>query len=469
VQQLTSPYCNYGRRTILQGVSRLLPGEWRRISLKSLGVDVRFDNSLYEGVIEENIDKNARKVWHCLRKEIDLACKYSTRINVALSGGWDSRHLLAGLYGKQNVRGLTYGNTSLYETQIARRCAQAANADFECFGVEGKYFPPREVIEKMVKDTEGALVMDWWPLLEGVGYGRKRDEILLVGDMCEAIQGRYLGSLASRKGREREYLFNLLGRRNSIEQVDAAVFDSWKLAKHEALNRAVLMSLRNMCGPLKKQCDPEMVSNDTHADLDISFERVHAHKPLFVPVLDELWDWFHKVRFATASQCRLTESTFKTYCPAMSIRFLRLVSTVHPQQRTQQRLVNAIAKLPDFEVLSRIPTAQIPWVSGRSPLQLRLAIWGLRSIADQWLIKRCISAKNPKLRRRVLKSFDLLGEYRREGVDECVRGWFSGRWLYSDKYIETVRRRSEFLNWPYVNMDITSSANLSITLDLCQR
>ncbi len=467
-QQLTSPFCNYGRRTILRGVSRLLPGEWRKVSLARSETEVRFDNSLCGDVLEENLDQIARKVWDCLRGEIELACRGFEHINVALSGGWDSRHILAGICGKQNIRGLTYGNQNLYETQIARRCAEAVNAGFECFAVEGKYFPPREAVEMMVKDTEAVLVMDWWPILEGVGYGRKRNEALLVGDMCEAIQGRYLAGLSSRRARKREYLLNLFGRRTPVERLTPVAFDRWKQDKQKELDLAVLRSIRNMAAPLKAQCDSEVVSKENRADLEVSFGRVLESRPAFVPVMDELWDWFHKVRFATASQCRLTESTFRTFCPAMAMRFLRLISTVHPQFRMNNRLLNAVARLPEFDFLSRIPTAQIPWVSGRSPLQLRLAIWGLRSMADQWLTRRSMKAKSSKYRRRVLKSFDLLGEYRREGVVDCVRGWFSGRWLTPDNYVEMARRRGTFLAWPYINMDINSGANLSMILDLCQ-
>ena len=230
--------------------------------------------------------------------------------------------------------------------------------------------------------------MDWWPLLDGVGYGKRRSEILLVGDMCEAIQGRYLREFSSRSARKREYLLNLVGKTTPARKASPETFKNWKLKKADELNRAVLASVRHLADPLKMQCDLESISNDNYSDLESSFARITENMPEFEAMLDELWEWFHKVRFVIAGQCRLTASTFRTFCPALSMRFLRLISHVNPRFRTQQALVNAIAQLPDFKLLAQIPTAQIPWVGGRVPLVFKLALWGARSMADQFLIKR---------------------------------------------------------------------------------
>ncbi len=129
--------------------------------------------------------------------------------------------------------------------------------------------------------------------------------------------------------------------------------------------------------------------------------------------------------------------------------------------------MDAIARLPEFDKLARIPTAQIPWISSRAPRPLRELLWGFRSTADQFLIRRVLRSRNPHKRQRVLRSLDFIKEYRREGSVPAVREWFSGKWLSGELYARTVTERAELLAWPLINSDITVPANVSIILDSC--
>ena len=128
--------------------------------------------------------------------------------------------------------------------------------------------------------------------------------------------------------------------------------------------------------------------------------------------------------------------------------------------------MDAIARLPEFDRLGRIPSAQIPWLSGRAPAAIRELLWGLRSGLDQVLMRRVMKTKDPTKRQRVLPSLDYLKEYRREHVVPTVQSWFSGRWVKGDSFVEVTKKRAEMTSWPYINLDITSPANVSILLDL---
>jgi hypothetical protein len=201
----------------------------------------------------------------------------------------------------------------------------------------------------------------------------------------------------------------------------------------------------------------------------LGFSRVRENLPAFALMFDELFAWFHRARFLMASQNLLLSSIFRPISPAMSLRFLRLTSTIHPRLRLRRKLLDAITRLPEFDTLAEIPSASIPWLSVRSSTFARELIWGIRSGLDQLLMRRVMRSKDPNKKQRVLRSLDYIKEYRRENVDTTVRDWFSGKWVKPDKYIETLKRRGNLSAWPLVNLDISAPANVSITLDLCDQ
>lgn len=130
--------------------------------------------------------------------------------------------------------------------------------------------------------------------------------------------------------------------------------------------------------------------------------------------------------------------------------------------------MDAIARLPAFDQLSRVPGAQIPWVGARAPAALREMLWGVRSGMDQLLIRAMMWRETPQARQRVLRSLDYVREYRREETVPRVRDWFSGRWCDGDSYVRTVQARGGLASWPLINVDIVAPANVSLTLDLCR-
>lgn len=470
LQRISPGFCNYGRRTLLRGVARLLPGEWRKFSLPALREETKFDNSLCNGLIEPGLPEAAREVWDCLQCEIFAAASGNERIHIAMSGGWDSRHLLAGLAHRRKAAVcLTCGSQELYETRLARRCAESVGAEFHCFANEGRQFPPRNVFERLVEHTESANYLHWWAMLDGVGYGSRRGEAILLGDMCESIQGRNIATLSSRHARKHSYLAGLIRREAVLTPATASALNRWKGETARHIEEAVLKGLGYLAPGVREVCRVDALSEELREDLDVSFSRVSDNLPPFAAMFDELFGWFHKARYPMAGQCLLVGSTFRAFCPPMSMRFLRLISMVHPRLRLHRRLLTAIARLPEFDRLAGIPSAQIPWVGARAPLFMRLPIWGARSGVDQWLIRRRMKSKDSRKPARVLKSFDWPLEYRQEGVLDTVRKWFSGQWILPDSFIQLAKDRGDHVAWPFTNADIAAVANVSTLLDLCKR
>ena len=465
LQRITSPFCNYGRRTLFRSVYRLLPGE--RFKWKTDGSSVRreYDNSLC-GVPDTGVTDSARLVFDCLRNEISIALEGSREISIATSGGWDSRLILGGLPASvPSVRCLTYGGTDLYETRIAQRCAEAIGASHQCFPIDEKYFPSRRQIEELVKETESANYFEWFGMIEKARSSTERAPLLL-GDLCESIDGRYIAEFSSKKARVNSFLGELAGRHETFRMAGEAEFKRWCEEKTSEITSAVLANIERLSPALTTGLTRQYVVAETARDLKTSFGRVKAHDPHYSAMYDELFIWFHRIRFLLGNQISWLSSAFQPVSPGLSTRFLRLITTIHPRHRIRKRLMNEIIGLPEFARLSRIPSAQIPFISSRAPARIKDAVWGLRSGVDQILIKRSLKKKNFEGRQRVLRSLDYVKEYRRRASGANVEGWFSGRFINGGDYVRLVRERAELRSWTLINVDIAAPANVSILLDL---
>lgn len=467
LQRITVPFCNYGRRTLLKNVYRLLPGERLKWSENKTDVSRDYDNSLCGKIIDTNVEAAARVVWDCLSEEISTAIAGQQKINVAMSGGWDSRLLLGGMKERGlEVSCLTYGNEDHYETKIARRCAVAVGASHESFPIEGKYFPARRQIESLIKETESANYFEWFRIIEK-GKSKDAKMPLLLGDLCESIDGRYITEFSTRKARVNSFLRELKGEKETFTLADNANFERWRNEKRDEITASLLKNLAHLSADLADLLTSEQIVEEIYADLDLSFARVRDHAPQFSALYDELFIWFHRIRFLLGNQITWLGAAFHPVSPGLSMRFLRLMTTIHPRLRIRKRLMNAILRLPEFDSLARIPSAQIPFVDSRAPAVVRDILWGTRSVLDKLLIKRTLKTKNADGRQRVLPSLDYVKEYRRENTAGHVENWFSGRYIKSENYLRVLRERAALNAWTLINVDIAAPANVSIILDLC--
>lgn len=469
LERISAPYCNYGRRTLLKQIQRLLPGERIRFSRNGSHTISTFDNELCNGLIDSDIDEVARTVWDCLKRETDLALEPGDRVCVALSGGWDSRLALATVSDRaESPDCYTFGNGSLHEVRTARRCASAIGARHEFFPLENTYFPSRTSLERLVLRTETANQLQWFTMIDAIEAGDHLDTVILLGDLCESIAALNMKQFSTRDARIKSFAKGLIGSQDHLAPATAHGFIQWRDKTRKQVMGTILKNISKLAPDLASDCKREPISEAILDDLDLCFSRVRDNEPAFAPMFEELFYWFHRARFLIAGQALFLSSRFRPLCPAVSMRFMRLISRLHPKLRIRRKLINAIARLPEFDVLAGIPSAQIPWVSGRAPALLREMVWGIRSGMDQALIRRALKRKDPAMRRRVLPTLDYVKEYQRENAVPNVQHWFSGKWLNGDKYVDIVKRRANLDAWPLMNLDIAAPANVSITLDLCQ-
>lgn len=471
LQRIIPPhFSNYGKRTILKQVSRLLPGERLKFSSKDLSFSSVFDNTLYKDIINPDLDTAARMVWDCLKREITLVVGDRDKVNIAIGGGLDSRLTSRGVAHKGKViKFYTYGSSDKYEPSIAIKCAKAIGAECECFTLENNYFPVYSEFKNLVMKTESVQLLQWNAILNSI-INRKTDvnQLLLFGDIMESIDAKKIISLFTREERIKSFLKGLLlGKEISFHTADMSSFKEWKEAVKEDIIKEALGNVDVLSSNLKERCSEEFIVEQMSNDLELTFSRVRENMPYFSEMFDELFLWYTRKRCHECTQLLLMGPKFRTISPGTSLRFMRLISTIHPGLRLKD-LRTRIVRLPEFEKLGKIPTTQIPWAGAASPNSLRMFIWFIRTSLDQFLIRRCLRTKNPQGRQRVLRSLDYLKEYRRQSTVSNVQDWFSGKWIKSDKYIMKVKNRADLSTWPYINDDIVTPANVSVMLDLCK-
>ncbi len=118
----TQDNANIGSRTILKDVKRLLPGEKIEFDISSHSLSRQYDDRLFSNIGETKIkDKEVKAFSNRIKEEIDLIKNYRKAIDIALSGGMDSRLLLGALDSNPETTCYTYGPKNSYEIKIAKK------------------------------------------------------------------------------------------------------------------------------------------------------------------------------------------------------------------------------------------------------------------------------------------------------------------------------------------------------------
>jgi hypothetical protein len=236
--------------------------------------------------------------------------------------------------------------------------------------------------------------------------------------------------------------------------------------RNEVLN-SVVQGLIRISPELQSANSADLVRAETATDLETSIDRILKHNLPLVATADELFQWHHYVRYRPSSQVLFLRAKWNPLSPPMSMRFLRLVSKIHPARRLRRRLMNSIIQLPELRAFASIPSAQIPWVGSLAPALIRELIWGFRFQADMLLTARAIRKRDATKRMRLLRTFDPVAEYRSADALDSVASWFSDRWIKRENFVRMARNRGALAVWPHVSIDIGLVANVSMMLDLC--
>ncbi|MGQ9698832.1 MAG: hypothetical protein ACUVRO_12670 [Armatimonadota bacterium] len=464
IQRASPPhYMNYGDKTILKNVYRLLPGEMRHYD-SNLNVMVMWDNDLYMEGVKRATPQTVRELWDIIQADVALSvAPYDDHIYLAMSGGWDSRLVAGALHetGKK-LTCLTYGTSEdEYEVRIARRCAEILGAEFMFCDVYPSYFPTRKDFIENLSHGEGTENTVWFSVLAKAPPGTQVP--IVLGDLFQVATGQGIAALSTRQA-ERNRAFGFPERATARRPGGPKEFRKW--------SNGVLDSVLNAQVKQISILSPRLLEGYKNADivellaeaLRSALNRIAFFNPPYAVLYDELLNWHVH---GQNKQLLCLKQRYSPVAASMGVRTVRAESLFDPIDRASKKLLHEIQRLPAFSRLSSLPSAAIPFIPSSSPLRLKHFVWGARWFIDQQLIKQALKARNPEARLRVLKSLDLVRLYNHPEASERVRSWFSDK-VFSDPqiFLDIVRDRATLAAWPLINGDIVGAASASILVDL---
>lgn len=456
---ISGAFCTFGKRTTVKNVSSLLPGE--AIYLNSSNffeIDKKYDNTLYNGIIDKSTKSIAKDVSDLISKEIDI-CLLNKNTTVAVSGGLDSRVILGHISSTKKVNCVTYGDSDFYETKIAKKCAKKVNGNFSSYGIYEYEFPSKKILKDYILKTEATGLQCWVPIIEGVKK-TYHNEPFLLGDISDILTGKKFDFIKGRMSKIYVFLkYTLLFRKIPFKLNSDQAFNNWKKEKSDVY----ISKLKN----LNYDFNLETAKISLQNDLNEIFERISAHNVKYYEQLNELFSIYTHARFPMAKQLIITKKKFLPQAPIMSMQMMRFSTKINPNEKILFKLLDEILNLDKMKKFSNIPTAQIPFIPYKFSRIVKLPIWAIRSFFDQIMIKRQMRLKNPKARNRLLKSINWVEAYNQKDGLKNISDYFENDILgLRERCIKTYNMRSQMKSWPLSTIDLISLASLNIEQEL---
>jgi len=428
---------NYGRRSIIKNARRLLWSE--RIKITPLGdVSISKEKGLFN-ISKDYLASEGKNLWAVIKKEYELALQFEKKINIAQSGGIDTRIVIAAIPDGKEIYCHTFGEEDYYEAVIAGRCARAKGGIHKCYPVFEHHFPSKETMIRYIKEVEGFRVNNYFSILEN---NKKSDEIILLGDMCEAITARKMYSLKDRKNQIRTTLRQYILKKPV--EFSLVTSESWGTWESKVLDG--ILREQSRLDFSKYEISKEELYNATVLDLQDEFSFIRLQEIPYIELVEECYNWLHH---EDGYQTLLCGSKFFAVPVSSSNKILQATSCVHPEYRINNRIVDVIFRNePELKSQASIPLTHTPYVRLSAPNFLKLVIWALRSKADNFLIKRMKRKRNPHLRYRLMKSLNWPMIYQNEKMMPNLSEWFRDDYTGMKEKVLTMAQNRQNLTDP---------------------
>ena len=468
IQRCIGPeFCNLGSRTSLRNCKRLLPGEFIQFDKSGNIISKKYDNSLYQEMSSPDQDPELpMRFWEAYKKEVEYSLNSSKHVNVALSGGIDSRITLAAISKEKDINCVTFGQNKYYETKIASRLAKIKGAKFQNYSQSNLYFPEEDILRKYTKQTEALYLCSWLEILENEKFDSKSP--FLLGDLTTALTGRTIERFSSKKFRqenfwkhyvlEQDYVFE-----NSTDQT----FRDWKKNKLESFAR---WYTKDRLAQFKFDISQTDLINSLRSDINEIFERIERHNLPYVELYDELFTWYTHNRMQIAKQILICNNNNMAFSPSMSLQILRKATNIHPNLRLNFRFIKTLFKeSKELNNLAKVPTSQAPFIPQNYPDIIRFGVWGIRSKLDQYFIKRLMKYRNIKMRYRLFESMNWAKIYHNPNMEINLKNYFHNNHLgdiYFKNLLNQSIQRRDLTQWPFANLEIINASSLNMEIEL---
>lgn len=455
----SSGHYNFGRRTILKPVKRLLGGERVVLDLASKTTQSYFQSGLFQ-IKEESKKNSVDRFWDIIRNEYQLALINQTVVHIGQSGGLDSRLVLAAMPDEKKLVCHTHGEEDFYESIIAKKLATSKGAHWHCYPVGDNFFMTRNKIDAFNGMTEALEHGQWISVMEN---NQRVNEPFVLGDLCEAYTGRYIKRFRSRKDQVKSFLQVYLLRRSlAFTPATVQTFEDWCNHQVEHVKKEQLVFDVSRFG-----LSHEALLKETIIDLEVDFQCVGSHNIPFTELYDEFWGWHH----SRAKQMLFANARFFAVSPTMSRHVLQAASEIKPEYRLNYQLAHLFFnQVKELKSLSHIPTTQIPYIPFSTPNVIKLLWWGMRSYLDRLLMNRIMKRKDPTLRYRVVPGINLVQLFQFPLMQQRVLSWFPNDQLgVRDSVLSYFIRRQRLERRPMEPFDQITAAALESEIDYLTR
>ncbi len=449
--EFTRPeYSQYGTRTIFKSVKTLLPGEYK-LFRKGENVLNLFDTTIKQEDKSADRKKLAVDFVELINEEFDDFYKEYENLTIPMSGGIDSRVILAPFIGRQKQIVLSnYGTIDGIDSSIPLEIAKKFKFHFEIFNTASNTFPTRKFLWDLVNKTDSIHVNAWFSHLQEANQTRAVKQQFLLGDMCDILRSKGAETIKSRAFRKKYYIQNFFKRTKiKLTKITPENILLFQVRKKER----VIGFLKNIIEETKYLPLPEQqIIDEAIADMDELFTHMDRYRPRYIESYEELFGIFTHGRKSMGKQLNLLKYGYQPEIPLLNIRIVRKVLNYSPAERYSDELTNEMFKVKSWKPLGKFKTSQNPFFRYNSPYFMMLLGWFVRSSVDQLLTKMTI--KGLINRPRLFKNLNSKDGYQYPGAYENFEACLENDIIDVIKQKETFIGRRDGSLWPLSSMDL---------------
>jgi hypothetical protein len=375
IQYLRRGYTINGR-SLFEGIRRLVPGEkviWHNESqeTRSAGISRPLPAA---GCDKAGLED---QIWDLLRAELRAIGDRDGRIAVMLSGGWDSRTLLAAAIDgveRDRIICFTHGDAESREVQLAGTVARRANAQLHCEPLSEESYDI-EGLQRWFAQTESVVFPHWHHA--GEVLAQLGATAAVAGVFGEVLGGRYGGAVMLEGRHKIAAVGKTLLRLDHPRPVSEA---------REAILHLFVPDTITKPWCLGKGAWPggEAAIATTHDDVASAIQRIESAGSVWANDAIEAFITEHRGAQYGASQLLSCRHSLDVGLPFANRMLTTIAARVPIEARIHNTLTRSILARKAPEMLS-LPTAAT-LVSARTPLLLQEASRWVRHTLEygQW-------------------------------------------------------------------------------------
>lgn len=452
-KMLPLEYQTWGRRTVLKNVRLIMPGEFIHYDIASGKTSCQYDTT----IVQENTVKSpkliAEEYTAIMEAEAQKTLGKYEDVYLGLSGGVDSRTLLAMLQGLKNrMHCVSYGRDNYIDVSIARRIADKLGHSFGSYDPIPYLFPEKDMAFKYAVDTDSVYITPWLAITEGLKDKVTGHPPFLVGDICDYFRAKNITRFKGRDFRVNATLKKVfLGKELKLTPFngDLGFLENnifrllqQRMPKFEEFLAGVGISTAHVMQELQ---------HDIHED--------HAHVKRYnieyEENFEELAGVFHHGRLGMGTQVRILEGSFRPVSLMSNMASVRYILNINPLSRLADKVTHTMFRMKKYKALGDIPTAQAPFVSYNSNFYTVMFFWALRSKMDAYMTKQTIK-KQKATKARVFDNLNYFEGYAEPANEQRLRSYFEQYPMLMDYPLKVFTNRRNMKSMPLANTDLTA-------------